>query len=573
MRILILPLLLLVATTGFGQKHDYVWILGYNPGNIGPNLGVMSFDFNVSPPLVSRRDNSSMHFSFVNACIGDKQGSLLFYSNGLYIANENDKTIENGNAMNPGEVNPRVQGIQFLPSALDSITYFFNLSSILDNQYGTLVNHLYYSEIHLTDSFPGGIVVLKNQLLLEDTLAKGKLTSTKHANGRDWWIMIPKFISNGYFSFLLTPKGIEGPFFQQVGKVMSWRDYSGQAVFSPDGSKYIRYDIDNDLNIFDFDRCSGVLSNPIHIPIHDLADTVNGAGGVAVSPNSRFVYVSSYTKAYRFDLWANNIAASKKVIAEYDGFQSPFSTRFYLAQLAPDGNIYLSCTNGVNVLHIITNPDFEGLSSFRQHAVPLPTYNAFGLPNLPHYRLGPIDGSACDTLGIDNIPLARFRHDVIDSSDLLTRFFTDLSAYEPTAWHWDFGDGSTSDSRYPLHSFPGPGSYEVCLTVSNANGADESCQTIDILLTATDEPAAYWERGIRLFPNPAREVLHLQRAELSAPLRMEVVDISGRVLLQRTVAAGMAEATVEVSHLVPGLYFCRFYDRGVLLGVEKVVII
>ncbi len=563
MRILILPLLLLVATTGFGQKHDYVWILGYSTTD--PDHSVMNFDFNVSPPLVSRRENSSMHFTFANATICDREGNLLFYSNGFSIANADDETIENGDGLNLSNLNSRSQGILLLPSDIDSVFYYFNVNTVEDNHYGALIDKFYFSEIHRTTMYPEGVVIVKNQLLIEDSLSAGGLTSVRHANGRDWWIMVPKFISNGYFSFLLTPKGIEEPFFQQIGKVMSWRDYSGQAVFSPDGSKYIRYDIDNDLNIFDFDRCSGVLSNPIHIPIHDLADTINGGGGVAVSPNSRFVYVSSTTLAYRFDLWASDIAASKKVIAEYDGFQSPFASTFYLAQLAPDGNIYLSCTNGVNVLHVITNSDFEGLSRFRQHAVPLPTYNAFGLPNLPHYRLGPIDGSACDTLGIDNIPLARFRYDVIDSSDLLTHFFTDLSAYEPTAWHWDFGDGSTSDSRYPLHSFPGPGSYEVCLTVSNANGADESCQTIDILLTATDEPAAYLERGIRLFPNPAREVLHLQRAELSAPLRMELVDISGRVLLQRTVAAGMAEATVEVSHLVPGLYFCRFYDRGVLI--------
>ena len=573
MKYLLLFFTLLIAAFCNGQKQDYVWILGYNPGTIGPNHSVMDFDFNLAPPLISRRNKSSMDFSFVNASICDEDGNLMLYSNGKYIANSNDELIENGNGMNPGEVNPRVQGIQFLPGITDSINYYFNLSSVYDNQYGTLVNELYYSEINHTDLFPSGIVVQKNKLLLKDTLAKGKLISITHANGRDWWIIIPKFISNGYFTFLLSQSGVEGPFFQQIGKVMTERDNSGQAVFSPDGSKYIRYDIDNDLNIFDFDRCSGILSNPIHIPIHDLADTLNGGGGVAVSPNSRFVYVSSTMLAYRFDLWASDIAASKKVIAVYDGYQSPFGSTFYLAQLAPDGNIYLSCTNGENVLHIITNPDFEGLSRFRQHAVQLPTYNAFGLPNLPHYRLGPVDGSPCDTLGIDNIPLARFRQDIVDSSDLHTRFFTDLSAYEPTSWHWDFGDGQSSTTRYPLHTYSNSGSYEVCLTVANENGEDETCQVIAILVTATEEAASLSERAIRLFPNPVDEVLHVRRADIAADLVLELVDVSGRVLLYKRIAAGVSEATIDVHELEAGLYFCRRYADGVLMGVEKVVVL
>ena len=34
-----------------------------------------------------------------------------------------------------------------------------------------------------------------------------------------------------------------------------------------------------------------------------------------------------------------------------------------------------------------------------------------------------------------------------------------------TSWHWDFGDGTTSDDAQPSHVFPGLGTYEVCLTV------------------------------------------------------------------------------------------------------------
>lgn len=53
------------------------------------------------------------------------------------------------------------------------------------------------------------------------------------------------------------------------------------------------------------------------------------------------------------------------------------------------------------------------------------------LPKYSTYRLGPIDGSPCDTLGIDNVPEAWFR---VDSTGLQQRFFFDLSYYNPLHW-------------------------------------------------------------------------------------------------------------------------------------------
>ncbi|MBK9175363.1 MAG: PKD domain-containing protein [Flavobacteriales bacterium] len=35
---------------------------------------------------------------------------------------------------------------------------------------------------------------------------------------------------------------------------------------------------------------------------------------------------------------------------------------------------------------------------------------------------------------------------------------------QQTTWQWSFGDGTTSNDAQPIHVFPGPGTYEVCLT-------------------------------------------------------------------------------------------------------------
>ncbi|MFN0201338.1 MAG: T9SS type A sorting domain-containing protein, partial [Bacteroidia bacterium] len=84
-------------------------------------------------------------------------------------------------------------------------------------------------------------------------------------------------------------------------------------------------------------------------------------------------------------------------------FASPFGSTFFLGQLAPNGKIYWSCTNGENVLHVINQPDSLGSAcDFQQHGIQLLSYNAFGLPNHPNYYLGAKVGSACDTLGLSN---------------------------------------------------------------------------------------------------------------------------------------------------------------------------
>lgn len=48
------------------------------------------------------------------------------------------------------------------------------------------------------------------------------------------------------------------------------------------------------------------------------------------------------------------------------------------------------------------------------------------------------------------------------------------------SWSWDFGDGTTSTSANPLHTYTAPGTYYVCLTVTDATGATcTDCQFVN----------------------------------------------------------------------------------------------
>jgi PKD repeat protein len=68
-------------------------------------------------------------------------------------------------------------------------------------------------------------------------------------------------------------------------------------------------------------------------------------------------------------------------------------------------------------------------------------------------------------------PVAMFEATPLSGSAPLTVQFTDLSIGPPTTYYWDFGDATISDQANPSHTYSGPGSYTVTLTVSNSGGS------------------------------------------------------------------------------------------------------
>jgi PKD repeat protein len=63
--------------------------------------------------------------------------------------------------------------------------------------------------------------------------------------------------------------------------------------------------------------------------------------------------------------------------------------------------------------------------------------------------------------------------------------FTDTSTGSPTAWAWDFGDGTTATTRNPAHTYAAAGDYTVTLVASNATGGS---QPVTRTVTVTPAP-------------------------------------------------------------------------------------
>ena len=396
------------------NKRDYKWVMGSSfEGIEGGNI--IDFDNNRSI------DTGFLAFAMAENCVNicDKNGKLLMYSNGCAIADRTHSIMQNGDSINYGkawqdfcpykysEGYPVAQNSLILP---DPGNYDENGNQVKNGYYllhkrTELLFHPYlhtwcpgvsYSYVDMNGNNGIGRVTKKNNLIFQTkSLTQGYMTACKHANGKDWWIVQIEQDTNIFFKILLTKDSIMVVDSQNIGNFKFYRDNNlGQAVFTPDGSKWVAFNSKEKAIILDFDRTTGELYNLRQVNPQDSGQFV----GVAVSPNSRFAYLSAMTDLYQIDLWADDIQASLTHIAHIDYFPDPyFISTFSLAQLGPDCKIYIVNGGTNNYLHVINKPNEKGEAcDFKQHSFYLPNRNYNGsLPNFPHFRMD--EAEVCDS--------------------------------------------------------------------------------------------------------------------------------------------------------------------------------
>jgi hypothetical protein len=405
---LLLPVFLIVEwPEAFCQKEDYHWILGYsllNPSS-DTNFGRSEFIFSDSSIEIKKTFKLIHKLDFTNASICDSNGKLLFYTNGLEVYNNNYEVMPNGDDLNPGEFANNSEnfgysqtgGALILPWPGHFNSYFLIHMTTDRIPFKWYSLNLLTTLVDMNLENGKGNVVYKNKSVYSDSLGLGSLTACRHANGRDWWI--PSFYYSGKkcFLFLLDPNGIrlhhviDIPFnFESSG--------SGQATFSPDGTKYSFIHTNSlgfrEFYLAHFDRCDGVFTKQYY-------STINGSDprGVAFSAKSLFLYLATGTKLFQLDMSEDIPFQTKLLVDTIDGFESipSFPSYFHLMQLAPNGKIYICNGRSPKHLSTIENPDLKGTDcNIKQHNIEI-TANST-MPNLPYFRLGAIIGSTCDTL-------------------------------------------------------------------------------------------------------------------------------------------------------------------------------
>jgi hypothetical protein len=397
MRKIVLIFLMLFSSHAYSQIQN-TWMTGHYL--IYPKGGIDFYSGSADTFSVFRE----LGFYSINTMINDSSGNLLFYTNGIYIANANHDTLLNSQNYNPGYasttwwygLNVR-QSVIILPDPVDElkfITFHCSAERFYDGTiYQLQPTHLSYSKVDMNlGQGLGGIPSNeKNITLINDTLIYGHMVATKHANGRDWWVLMHRYYSDKFYKILVTPDTIQ-VFDQNIGTLIT-DDVGGQAAFSPDGSKYVLF-TDHALDLYDFDRCSGELTN--HQSLY-FPDSVYRTG-IAFSPNNRFLYANTQLNIFQYNLWAANIDSSVQLVSTWIPANMPLPTTFWNCQLAPDGRIYVGTWNGNHILHYIDLPDSMGVScNVVQNSFYLASRN-MTVPTYPNYQLGRLIGSSCDTL-------------------------------------------------------------------------------------------------------------------------------------------------------------------------------
>jgi len=409
-KIIILLILVLHSCFVYSQNRNAIWCFGDSAGIDFKNGGI---------PIVTSVTGRG---SCVSIC--DTSGTMLFYAASMYYSNNfypnssmifdaTDSLMLNGDSIN-GTFWYREHVIVPMPG--DSMKYYLFSIGVTSGP------GLSYCIIDMAQNGGHGAVIQKN-VILESFYAVDGMAAVKHGNGRDWWVAIRSAATsnNEHRIYLVSPGGISSPLVQNVGSVNSLN--TGRYSFSANGNKLAFINYWGLFEIYDFDRCNGIVSNPVTIHPEPTVLPIRNFWSCEFSPNGRFLYVTAYYSTcflYQYDLQSPNPSISRIVLDSIPNYLIGIGH----LEVAPDNKIYFghayqcnvapycypypdSVYNYVNMnLSVINYPDSLGTACgyapFSFYLGGKRTY--YGLPNNPDYDLPALAGSPCDTLVSINEP-------------------------------------------------------------------------------------------------------------------------------------------------------------------------
>jgi hypothetical protein len=375
-------------------KRDYTWVNGYFY-----YYSLNNYDFNnnvltISPVL---RKDPMIGFKEFNTSIADENGQLLFYSNGCSLRNKNHNLVAGADSINfkPKSVCfddglRQIQGGIILPLPETKDTFIFFHKKIDEVIGAGFIFDVQATKLYAKDTVVK--VIYMNKKVIEDTVTLCEMQAVRHANGKDWWIVQPERGSNRYRVQLLNKNGPQPSFEQSIGIAPHENDdWWSQCAFSQDGKHYVRArgGASGDILFFDFDRKTGLLSNPKSSNINPTKYRYTRPG-VAFSSNNRFMYVCRDSFILQYDLKEDNFLASADTVALWEHFEDGkgWITTFNAMTPAPDCKIYINTRTTTAYMHVILYPNLKGkASAVLQNKLKLQTKIARGMPNFPHFRL------------------------------------------------------------------------------------------------------------------------------------------------------------------------------------------
>lgn len=446
---------------GYSQLEATNWA-------ISPN-SLLYFNGGTFPTVLM--NSTSCDFLEASASISDKNGNLLFYTDGDTIKGADNFVFQNGTDISPFSatgVRSGTQGASILRKpGTDSTYYVFSLGMNSTDYKGIFS----YSEVNSSVFATNNSVLQSQQVLLADTLSE-KITIAKHCNNKDYWVTVIKYwevvFSNGsvglpidhkieFNSFLITENGI------QPSPIKSRIDVNcpiiGQMKVNNAGNE-LAFAGNNYLTRLAFDNTTGkvTLIDEISLPLE------NGYG-IEYSPNDSLIYINEK----QYNIYTGDLVALMDYTCPSQ-LQRGSDGKIYV-NIVPEENIGLSTKesmiysnvyflsgieNTTRIIGAISSPNQSGTSSqLVEDAIQInPVERAFhsSLPYFPsfHFNHKPSDFSYQGSCF---------------GSEFIFFLETPISA---DSVHWLFDEGSLISGDTVSFTFSNSGTYEVfCTTYQN----------------------------------------------------------------------------------------------------------
>ncbi|WP_445719980.1 T9SS type B sorting domain-containing protein [Flavobacterium sp.] len=400
------------------------------------------------------------------ATISNAAGQLLFYTDGVTVYDRTHQVMQNGTGL-LGHPSSTQSAIIVPNPSNPNIYYIFTTTELF------LSEGVRYSEVDLSlNGGLGAVTVNKNIVLLSGEVTE-KLTSVKHANGQDYWVMCHDYANDTYHAFAITSSGVNmSSVTSYIGSVLdtTFSKY-GYLKFSADASMLanaVSKNSSNSIELFDFNNATGILSN---LRVINCVDTPYGiefsaSGDILYITKYQFVNFNTiYFYLVQYDLTSSDIEASEQII--YNVIENGDYSLGAL-QMAPDGKIYLSIDDSITPNHFISsieNPEVLGSGcNFILNSINLyPGACRMGLPQF----------------------IQSFFSTGINAEEFCYGSSTQFSLNNTdgvTSVNWDFGDGNLAAGLSTNHIYANTGIYTVSATVVTAT--ETIIKTIEIIISA-----------------------------------------------------------------------------------------
>jgi gliding motility-associated-like protein len=442
------------SLTSFAQLQNNQWRFGFGS----------SIDFNTIPPSFPSGAAlptlvPPLNGSFIEgtASIADRlTGDLLFYTDGQTVWNAQNQPMPNGSELAGNTYLSSIAGVVIVPVPKSCSKYYIFTAGDPENGY----EGLKYSVVDMVlNNGLGDIITGQKSLFLYQNQSQCINVYPKSTQD-GYWVLTGDESGLGIAAFEVNASGIDTiPVISQINTdAINFR-------INPQGTKLVTIyeNITNGISLYNFDAATGIVSDPINVPFVVPNDVLKY---FEFSPNGQYLYATSDTYFYQFDITSNNVSA---IQASATLITFPFTGSYGMPQIGPNGRLYVVYVPFVYEIENPNNPA-ASIGAITQ----LPT-NVTSFVTLPQWIY----------VLPDDVPSAY----IVNPSELCLQDsipFSVQNASGIVSITWNFGDpnsgnDNTSSLVNPTHLFSDTGTISIQCIITLACDIDTIVKNLTII--------------------------------------------------------------------------------------------